>query len=330
MKEGKISEPAWKRSVLKTIKNRREEILLGAGVSRAGNLLSLQGQLAVSMEAGFLTSLRVGSQISGRILLCRAVNACAAMGAEPVAVQVQLLCPLEFMESDVRQLLAALEEEAERLGISLLPGTVESSEAVSAPYLTLNGIGALRAQQAPGMGLRAGQELVISKWIALEATALLAVERETELLERYTPAFVNHAKELLRYISVVPEAAVAVQHGVKAMLPIEEGGIFGALWELADGAGLGLEVRAKDIPIRQETVEICEQYHKNPYQLPGGGSLLMVTEDGERLKRELARAGIPASVAGRLTEGRERFLWQEDEKRYLELPKKNEWKKSEV
>lgn len=326
MKEGKISEPVWKRSVLRKIKNTRPEILVGAGAGRAGSLLDTGAdRMAVSSEADFLSSWTCGSDVSAKIIFNRAINACAAMGAEPVAAQVQLLCPVEFEEADLQDLMRTLEQEAKEKHIDLLPGRIEVSGAVSIPYLTMNGIGILREKAyIPYRNVKAEQELVLSKWIALESTALLAKEHEKELLERYTPVFVDHAQELITYISTVPEAAVAVKHGVTAMLHIEEGGIFGALWELAEGAGLGLEVQVKAIPVRQETIEICELYNKNPYQLPSAGGLLMVTEQGEALRWKLERAGIPATVIGRLTDGNERVLLNEDEKRFLELPKMNE------
>lgn len=332
MKEGKISEPVRKRSVLKRIKNRREEITVGPGIGKAANLLNIRaGGTVLSSEADFLSSWEAGSHVSGRLVFNRAINACAAMGASPVAVQVQLLCPAAFMESDLKELMSVLEEEAALQNISLLPGKIESSAAVTAPYLTLNGIGILEKESfCPYEGIKAGQELVLSKWIALESTVLLAAEHEKELLARYTPVFVDHARELLNYISTVPEAAVAVRHGVTAMLHIEEGGIFGALWELAEGAGLGLEVQVKSIPVKQETIEICELYNKNPYQLPSAGCLLMVTEQGERLRRELWQAGIPAAVIGRLTDGNERILLHEEEKRFLELPRMNELRNESI
>lgn len=326
MKEGKISEPVWKRSVLKRIKNRRKEVIVGPGIGRAGNLLDMKmGKTVVSSEADFLSSRQAGSYVSGKLILNRAINACAAMGASPVAVQVQLLCPEDFIESDLRELMNVLDEEAARRHVSLLPGKIESSVTVAAPYLIANGIGILADESyCPYKNVKAGQELVLSKWIALESTVLLATEHEEELLMRYTPAFVDHAQALLAYISTVPEAAVAVRHGATAMLHVEEGGIFGALWELAEGAGLGVEIQVKSIPVKQETIEICELYNKNPYQLPSAGCLLMATEQGERLRRELEQVGIPSVVIGRLTEGRERVLLHEEEKRFLELPKMNE------
>ena len=51
------------------------------------------------------------------------------------------------------------------------------------------------------------------------------------------------------------------------MHDITEGGVFGAFWEMASGAGVGLEVDLKKIPIRQETVEICNYFGVNPYQI---------------------------------------------------------------
>ena len=71
--------------------------------------------------------------------------------------------------------------------------------------------------------------------------------------------------------SVCREAEIAIEHGAAAMQDLSEGGIFGALWEMADGAGIGLDVALKRIPIQQETVEICEFFGVNPYQMLSTG-----------------------------------------------------------
>src|SRR3712207_610082 len=92
------------------------------------------------------------------------------------------------------------------------------------------------------------------------------------------------------------------------MHDITECGVFGALCEMAEAAGCGLEVDLNTIPIRQETVEICEFFHVNPYQIMSSGSMLMITENGENLVRELEKAGIPARVIGVLTDRNDRIL----------------------
>lgn len=59
----------------------------------------------------------------------------------------------------------------------------------------------------------------------------------------------------------------------------------------------------------------------NPYELLSGGCLLMATDNGQALTDALAREGIPAAVIGRTTAGKDRVIYNEDEKRYLDKPK---------
>ena len=80
----------------------------------------------------------------------------------------------------------------------------------------------------------------------------------------------------------------------------------------------------KKIPIRQETVEICEYLGVNPYKLVSGGCLLMATEAGLGLVRELENQGIPCALIGKATHGNDRVLINEDERRFLETPQKDE------
>ena len=120
------------------------------------------------------------------------------------------------------------------------------------------------------------------------------------------------------YISVVPEAAVAVNAGVTAMHDVTEGGIFGALWEVGEASGVGIIADLDKIPIRQETIELCEFYDINPYMLISSGSMLIGTPHGNKLVDELAEQGIPAAVIGRATEGNDRIIRSGEETRFLE------------
>ena len=105
---------------------------------------------------------------------------------------------------------------------------------------------------------------------------------------------------------------------------LSEGGVLGALWEMTDGAQLGMEAYLREIPIRQQTVEICEFFGLNPYQLLSGGSMLMAAEDGNALVRLLKREGISATLIGSLTDKKERVLINGQERRYLDRPQPDE------
>ena len=137
-------------------------------------------------------------------------------------------------------------------------------------------------------------------------------------------SLVETAKGFDQYMSVIPEAAVAVKHGVSAMHDVTEGGIYGALWELSEASHIGLEIDLKAIPFRQETIEICEYTGLNPYYLISGGSMLMAADNGHDLVRSLEKAGIPAAVIGKATKGPAKRITNGEDEAFLERPKADE------
>ncbi len=169
-----------------------------------------------------------------------------------------------------------------------------------------------------------GQDIVISKWIGLEGTAIAARCHKDKLLARYPAYLVEEAQGFDKYLSIIPEAATAIKSGVCAMHDASEGGIFAALWELAEGAGVGLTIDLKKLPLRQETVEVCECCNINPYELKSGGCLVMTAEDGLALVAALAAENIPAVVVGKLTDSNDRIIRNEEEVRYMDRPRTDE------
>ena len=75
------------------------------------------------------------------------------------------------------------------------------------------------------------------------------------------------------------------------MRQVGEGGIFAALYRLAKEADTGLVVDLKAMPVRQETIEICEYYKLNPYQLASTGNILMICDDGGSTGRCASKRG---------------------------------------
>ena len=78
----------------------------------------------------------------------------------------------------------------------------------------------------------------------------------------------------------------------------------------------------KKIPIKQETVEVCEFFGYNPYEIRSDGALLMVTSEGNALIERLAQEGVSAGVIGMIMDGNDKVILNDDEKRFLEPPRK--------
>lgn len=322
MKTGKVPESVLKRSVLQQIHNRREEVILGAGVGEDCAILALPEDEVFVVSTDPITGT---ARDAGMLAVQVTANDLASAGAEPVAVLVSALLPEGTEEAEIRELMRQTETACETLHMEIAGGHTEITRAVNQPVLTVTGIGRVkRGGIVTTGGAKPGQDVVVSKWIGLEGTSIIAKEKETELLTRFPSHMIETAKGFDRYLSIVPEAATAGKSGVSAMHDVTEGGIFGALWELAESSGVGLEIDWKRIPVRQETIEICEFFEINPYELISSGSLLMVTDDGFGLVRELEAIQIPAAVIGKVREGNDRVVINGEERRFLEPPKADE------
>lgn len=321
MRQGKISENVLKRSVLKKIKTHRDEVVSGAGIGKDCAILAFGEEetvLSVTPVTAPVTEL-------SSYAIPMALNNVAVAGAEPVGVMLSILLPEETEEAEFQQIMEQAEDVCHTWNVEILGGHTEVTPAVAKPIMTVTGVGKKEAARAGyPQGIKANQDIVVSKWIGLEGTARLAKEHKEELCSKYPARMIEEAARYDKYLSVIPEAATAMKSGVCGMHDVSRGGIFGALWEMASGAGVGLEVDLKKLPIKQETVEICEFFELNPYELLSGGCLIMVTEDGNGLVAALAREEIPAVIVGRTTDSNDRILYNEDEKRYLDMPKRDQ------
>lgn len=322
MKVGKISEVALKRAVLKQLNNRREEVLFG------GNI----GEDCAAMKPGagevcvFSSNPVSGAgKIQGQLAIYSAVNNLVTSGAEAVGVMMTVLLPENFKESRLVELSEEIEKVCQTLNIQVMGGHTEVTVAVNEPVFSVTAIGKVKEKELlHAKNAKADQDIVMSKWIGMEGSVAIVAAKEKELLERFPKAMIDNLKNMLPNCSAVTEAALAVKSGVSAMHDVSSGGIYGALYELSEAAGVGLEIDLRAIPIKQETVEICEYLGLNPYYLKSGGSMLMVCGHGQELVRLLEKEGVYAAVIGRTTSDNAKAVINEGEVSYLERPKADE------
>lgn len=322
MKIGKVPENILKRSILKQIHTKREEVLLGANVGEdcAAVKLAEDEIFVISTDPITGTATDIGN-----LAIHITMNDLASSGAEPIGVMLTILLPVETKETDLKKIMEQMEIACAQVKVQIMGGHTEVTRAVNQPLINVCGVGKVkRGRLISTAGAQPKDDILVSKWIGLEGTSIIAKEKEQELLLRYPGELIKEAQKFDRYLSVLPEAAIAVKSGVSAMHDVTEGGIFGALWELAESSGVGLEIDLKKIPVKQETIEICEYFNINPYELISSGCMLMASSDGNLLVRELEKAGIHAVVIGKALKGNDRILLNEEEKRFLEPPKTDE------
>lgn len=319
MKIGKLSENVLKRSVLKEIKYRNENVVSGATVGTDCAIFAFDDGADLVTTTNVVTEDVPGK---GSLAIHTAVNNLVVAGAKPLAVEVGLLFPGQSNEEELKLLVREMNKTCELLGVPLIGGHTEITRAVKWPVITVTGMGRKEATKTidKKFDKHIAYDIVVTKWVGLAGSYIVARKMEEELRKRFPLNLIDEAKAFDKFLSIVPEAATAVKSNVKAMHDISKGGILGALWEMAERFGIGLEVDLKKIPIRQETVEICNHLDLNPYELLSTGSMLLLAENGQEVVDLLAEQNINSEVVGRTTDSNDRLVWVDDESRFLTRP----------
>lgn len=322
MKPGKVTQTVRKRSVLKQLKTKRREIFPEMSVEETcWGIQPEEGQSILLAEAS-----RYGDQKDlGVYAMAAAVNDLSAHGAAAVGISARIMLTAYAYESRLKAMIAEMEQAAQEQELQIADIKVEICPVISTTIVSVTAAGIVNAEEICRIsGAKAGHELVLTKWIGLEGTMRALEEQREALEERFVPSFLKQTASWKSCLFAQKEAGIGCAYGVSAMHTITEEGVLGALWEMADSAGLGMKVEMRELPIRQETVEICEFCHLNPYELTSAGCLLMAAEDGAGLVEELRKSHIPAAVIGRFTDSHDRILMRGEEVSYLDRPAADE------
>ena len=99
------------------------------------------------------------------------------------------------------------------------------------------------------------------------------------------------------------------------IIPIEKG-LYQSLWELGEMLGCGMEITHADIPIKQESIEVCEALDISPYEIPSSGYLFVMPE-GEAPADRI----MEGRVIGHTTNKNDRVVYFGSITRYLNKPR---------
>lgn len=310
---GKINETVLKRSVIKPIEQNKVGIKEGVSVGADCAFFSDIKDMATATG---LVSYKDAKACEHAII--SACNNLFAGGAAPLYITLNISMPDSYREIKLKEIMNQACETAKMLGVKIAGGNTEYAGGITYPIISVTAIGKRNEyrEKAPE---KKEYGIVMTKWMALGGTCVIANEKKEELLRRLPAYYIDDARELDMFYSVRKEAAVAVKSsGTIAMHDVAGGGIFTALWELGEKLGLGCRVELGSIPVRQETIEVCEVFDINPYRLKGDGSLLIVTDEAEELISMLHENEIAATLIGTTTECIDRVVIRDEETRFLE------------
>lgn len=230
-------------------------------------------------------------------------NDIACTGAAPEYFLSVILLPEDFKDEHVRRIASDISQEARKLNVSIVGGHTEALK-IETPIVVGTMVG-FTEKAISTSGARLGDHILLTKGAAIEGTSILATDLYDCLQKKVDVPLLERAKTFLKDISIVKEALIAREYATSMHDPTE-GGIQGALHELADASKTGFHVDVTKIPMAEETKEICAVLGINPLKLISSGSLLITTskETSQQLRKTLRKSGIVAEVIGEITEER--------------------------
>ena len=270
-----------------------------------------------------LTATGVGtlnSDIAPILAVVKACNNVWAAGGEVIGIEASFLISDRTKERDLKKLTRQTLAGCRMCHTELSGGHTEVSDAVTRAISTVTAVGVCNDRALTVRDIKPGMGIVMTKWAGLEEAAIRLNSEEAlnQLREKFSPYYMSNFEHYTEWLSVEEEATVAREFGDVIMHDNSDGGVFGSLWDLAEGSGLGFEVKLRDIPVRQETIELAYVCGLNIYRMKSSGSLLIVSDRADELAEFITNKGVPAVRIGQFTDTNDKIILVEDEIRYLE------------
>ncbi|MFM8944844.1 MAG: AIR synthase family protein [Actinomycetota bacterium] len=224
---------------------------------------------------------------------------------------VDLNLPPEISDEDLATMWDAFHRACDDLGIAIVTGHTARYDGCAWPMVggaVCMASGPEDRYVTPTMA-RPGDRIVVTKGAAIEATALFAATFPDRLAAGVGADVVREADALFEAMTVVPEATVARdfglrERGVTSMHDATEGGVLGGLTEVAAASGVGMRVDLAAIPVPPAVRAVCEHVGIDPYISISEGTLIatVVPDRAEAFVAALAARGIHGAVIGTVTD----------------------------
>jgi hydrogenase maturation factor len=304
---GKLPRVLMKR-LLATLKNTKD-VHVGPKLGQDTAILDLGEQFLVVKS----NPVTFATDEIGFYAVTLNANDVAMAGAHPKWFSSTILLPEKSTdEAMCENIFSEIAQECQNLGVSVIGGHTEVTIGLDRPIIAGTMMGILPKEKkdtlVTTMGAKPGDRLLLIKEIAIEGTAIIAREKEGELVAQgISAAVIEKGKKYLHQpgISVVREALLLAENfPIHAMHGPTEGGFSMGVVEMLENSECGVLLESDRIPILPETKILCTAYDLNPLQTIASGCLLVAVASQNVLEiiTFLENEGIRVSEIGQITD----------------------------
>ena len=297
---GKVPPEVLQKLVFTKLGVADQDVVLGPRLGEDASVIRIGEKVIIAATDPITGSLADAGWLAVHVN----ANDIATFGVQPRWFLASIMLPENSTTDQLEQIMNQIDEAAQILGVAVAGGHSEITKGIDRPIIVGFMIGITDAgKYVTSSGAKPGNSIIVTKSIALEGTAILAIEGEEYLTSKVGIDLIEKAKSLRKNISVVPEGIAAFETGfVTAMHDPTEGGLSGGLHEICDASNVGFEIYKDAIPLDDSSEAICDVLEINPMELISSGSMIVCCgeENITEMVNTIQSRGVSASVIGKI------------------------------
>ncbi len=223
-------------------------------------------------------------------------------GIPPKYALIDLNLPVDMKDSEFEEMWLGIDEALKEIGVMVVGGHTGKYEGTGYPMLggfTMMGIGP-KDKFVTSKGARVNDDIVVTKGPAVEATALLVNTYPEYFRQRLSPDVFKEAYDMFWKMSCWKDGLIASNIGVHAMHDATEGGLWGALTEVAEASNKHLQIYEDKLFMYRAVREVTSIVNIDPYSSISEGTLVIITPYGDKVVESLRKEGIEAGIIGKV------------------------------
>jgi hydrogenase expression/formation protein HypE len=317
---GKITGDGFEQIILPRCGHPRAEVTHGPAFGVDVSLISLPDGLGLALTSDPLSLIpSLGLQESAWLSVHLMANDMATTGFAPQYAQMVLNLPPSLTRADFSTYWGHIHHYCDNIGVAITGGHTGSIEGQNS---TIAGGGTMLLT-APvndillSKNSQPGDEIIITKQCAMSSAAILAMSFPETVKNKLGNDVYNFGCEMFYQTSSLKDGLIAAGTGfgeVTAMHDVTEGGVLGAVYEMAIASGNGVIISNELLPLGHTQQQICNLFGIDPRYCIGAGAMVIAAkkEHGQKVIHRLGQQNISAAIIGEFTDNARGYKLREN------------------
>lgn len=268
------------------------------------------GRLVMATDSHVVSPLFFPGGDIGCLSVHGTVNDVAMNGARPLYLAASFILEEGFPLADLARIVASMAQAAKAAGVPIVTGDTKVVEEGKGDgvFITTTGVGVVAdGIEVSGDRARPGDRILVSGHLGDHGVAIMSLREGLS----FETTIQSDTAALHTLVAAMLEAVP----GIRCLRDPTRGGLAAVLNEFASQSGCGMQLREKDIPVREQVSAACELLGLDPLYVANEGKLVAIcpAEDAERLLAVMRAHphGRDAAIIGEVIEDSHGFVQME-------------------